>query len=92
MYQTSSSYKSKIYEASTKHLLKVYINNTEIDGKYILGYKPSQQLFSNDEFALGSVTSQSIELKLHKSVVPDTISTVYIESGITGEIVPIRIF
>lgn len=92
MYQTSDNYKSKIYEASTRHILKIYINDTEIDGKYILDCKPSHSLFSNDEFTLGSVSSQGIELKLHKSVVPETIESVYIVSGITGEEVPIGYF
>lgn len=92
MYQTSDDYKSKIYEASTKHLLKVFINDIEIDKKYILDCKPSQQLFSNDEFSLGSVTSQAIDLKLYKDAVPETINTIYIESGIAGEEVPIGYF
>ena len=92
MYQTSDDYKSKIYEANTRHLLKVYINDIEIDGKYILDCKPSQQLFINNEFTLGSVTAQAIDLKLYKSAVPETIKKVYIESGITGEIIPIGYF
>lgn len=92
MYQTSDNYKQKIYEASTKHLLKVYINNTEIESKYILGCKFSHTLFSNNEFELGAVTSQAVELKLYKSVVPYKISSIYIESGITGEPVPIGYF
>lgn len=92
MYQTSENYKSKIYNASTRHLLKIYINDIEIDKKYILDCKPSQQLFSNDEFKLGSITAQAVELKLYRSVVPNTINKVYIESGITGEIIPIGYF
>ena len=92
MYQTSDNYKLKIYEASTRHLLKVYINDIEIDGKYILDCKPSHALFSNDEFTLGSIGSQGIELKLHRSVVPDVIESIYIVSGITGEEVPIGYF
>lgn len=92
MYQTSSNYKSKIYEPSTRHLLKVYINNIEIDKKYILDCKPSQQLFPNDEFTLGSVSSKAIDLKLYKSVVPENITRVYIETGIVGEIIPIGYF
>ncbi len=92
MYQTSDNYKSKIYEASTRHLLKIYINNIEIDKKYILDCKPSQQLFNNDEFTLGSVTAQVIDLKLYKAAVPETINKVYIESGITDETIPIGYF
>jgi hypothetical protein len=92
MYQTSDNYKSKIYDASTKHLLKIFIDDNEIDSKYILDCKPSHQLFTNDEFALGSTPSQGIELKLHKSVVPDTINKIYIVSGIKDEEVPIGYF
>lgn len=92
MYQTSDNYKSEIYDASTRHLLKIYINDVEIDKKYILDCKLSQQLFSNDEFKLGSITAQTIELKLYKTIVPNTINKVYIESGIIGEIIPIGYF
>ena len=90
MYDTSDNYKSKIY--NVPHLLKIYINDTEINSKYILDCKIEQQLFSNDEFALGSVTAKSAELKLYKSVVPEIINKIEIKSGITGEIIPIGIF
>lgn len=92
MYETSDNYKSKIYEASTRHILKVYINDTEIDAKYILDCKPSHTLFNNEEFSLGSITAKGIELKLHLSVVPDIIENIYIVSGITGEEIPIGYF
>ena len=90
MYNTSDNYKSKVY--NVKHLLKVYINDTEINSKYILDCKVEQQLFSNDEFTLGSVTAKSAELKLYKLVVPEIINKIEIKSGITGEIIPIGIF
>lgn len=90
MYSTSNNYKSKVYNVT--HLLKVYINDEEINSKYVLDCKPSRKAFSSDEFALGCVEAQSIELKLYKSVVPTTINKIEIKSGITGEIVPIGIF
>lgn len=90
MYSTNNNYKSKIYNVT--HLLKVYINDEEINPKYVLDCKPSRKAFSSDEFALGCVEAQSIELKLYKSVVPTTINKIEIKSGITGEIVPIGIF
>ncbi len=90
MYSTSNNYKSKVYNVT--HLLKVYINDEEINSKYVLDCKPSRKAFSSDEFALGCVEAQSIELKLYKSVVPITINKIEIKSGITGEIVPIGIF
>lgn len=92
MYQTSDNYKAKIYEASMRHLLNIFINDVEIDKKYILDFKLSQQLFNNDEFSLGSITSKAVELKLYKTVVPEMINKIYIESGITGEIIPIGYF
>ena len=90
MYSTSNNYKSKVYNVT--HLLKVYINDEEINSKYVLDCKPSRKAFSSDEFALGCVEAQSIELKLYKSVVPSTINKIEIKSGITGEIAPIGIF
>ena len=92
MYQTSDNYKAKIYQPSTKHLLKIYINDIEINSKYILDCKFSQTLFDNGELTLGSVSSQAAELKLYKEAVPETIDKVYIESGIAEEINPIGYF
>lgn len=92
MYETSNDYKLKIYEPSTRHLLKIYINDIEVDKKYILDCTLSHQLFNNDELMLGSVTAKSAELKLYKTAVPDAINKVYIESGITGEVIPIGYF
>lgn len=92
MYNTSNNYKSLIYNPSTKHILNIYINDILVDKKYILDVKLSQQLFSNDEFTLGSITAKAVELKLHKTAVPDNINKVYIESGIKDEPVPIGYF
>lgn len=92
MYETSNNYKSKIYEPSTRHLLKIYINDIEVEKKYILDCTFSHQLFNSDELMLGSVTAQSAELKLYKTAVPENINRVYIESGISGEVIPIGYF
>lgn len=89
MYNTSDNYKSKVY--NVKHLLKVYINDVDVGNK-ILDYKPSHQLFSNEEFAFGAVSCKGVELKLHKSVVPETINKIEITSGIAGEEIPVGIF
>ena len=90
MYNTTDYYKSIIYNIN--HHLKVYINDTEIESKYILDCKPTNTLFTNGEIELGSTPSQTIELKLYKSVVPATINKVEIKSGITGEIVPLGVY
>lgn len=92
MYQTSDNYKTAIYGAKTRHLLRVYINDVEIDKKYILEYKSSQELFSNGEFTLGAVCAQSAELKLYKTAVSEKINKVYITSGIKDEEIPIGYF
>lgn len=92
MYQTSEEYKSLVYQPSTRHLLKVYIDGAEVEAKYILDFKMAQSLFENGEFALGSVTAKSAELKLYKDAVPQNIQTIYITSGINEEIVPIGYF
>lgn len=90
MYNTTDYYKSIIYNIN--HYLKVYINDTEIESKYILDCKPTNTLFTNGEIELGSTPSQTIELKLYKSVVPAIINKIEIKSGITGEIVPIGVY
>ena len=90
MYNTTDYYKSIIY--NIKHHLKVYINDNEIESKYILNCKPSNTLFTNGEIELGSTPCQTVELKLYKSAVPTVITKVEIKSGITGEIVPIGIY
>lgn len=90
MYNTTDYYKSIIYNIN--HHLKVYINDTEIESKYILDCKPTNTLFTNGEIELGSTPSQTIELKLYKSVVPAIINKIEIKSGITGEIVPIGVY
>lgn len=90
MYQTSDNYKSKILSAKT--LLKVYINDVEIDEDNIKSCKSSQILFTGNEFTLGSTIAQQIELEVNKLAVPTVIDTVYIETGISGEIIPVGHF
>lgn len=92
MYPTSSNYKSKVYEPSTRHLLKIYINEEEIEGKNIKSCEPSQILFTGNEFSLGAVVSQAIEVQLNNKAVPNVINNIYIESGISGEIIPVGYF
>lgn len=90
MYNTTDDYKSKIYD--TTHFLKVYINDVEIESRYVGDCKPSSTLFTNGEIELGSTPSQTLELQLYKTAVPDSITKIEIKSGITGEIVPIGVY
>jgi hypothetical protein len=90
MYQVSEEYLSRIYEE--KQALKIYINGTKIEDRYIYGCKPSGNVFTNEEFALGSTPSIGIELKLDNRAIPSTINSIYIESGLEDELVPIGYF
>lgn len=92
MYNTSDYYKSKIYEPSTRHLLKVYINGIEVNKDYIKSCKSSEILFTGNEFTFGSTVAKAIELEVNKLAVPENIETVYIESGTQEEVVPIGYF
>ena len=92
MYQTSEQYKQLVYADDTRHLLNIYIEENEVNPDHILDFKVSHQLFSSDEFNLGSVTAKSIEIKIYKDSLPDTYQNFYIETGIDEEIVPIGYF
>ncbi len=92
MYSTSTDYKNKILADSTKQLLNVYIDNNKIEDRYILECSISYTLLSNDEFCFGSTPAKTVNLKIHKNALPNTYTRFYIESGITGEIVPIGYF
>ena len=47
MYRTSENYKNNIYSDETRHILKVFIDNTEIESKYIGDFKSSFKIFDN---------------------------------------------
>lgn len=92
MYQTSDEYKELAYADNTQHLLKIYIDENEVNPSHILDFKISHTLFSSDEFCLGSVTAKTIEFKIYKDSLPETYHNFYVESGIGDEIVPIGYF
>ncbi len=92
MYQTSNEYKQLVYADSTRHLLNIYIEGNKVNPDYILDFKVSHNLFSNDEFSLGNVTAKSIEMRIYKSSLPDSYNNFYVETGIENEIVPIGYF
>ena len=66
MYRTSENYKNNIYSDETRHILKVFIDNTEIESKYIGDFKSSFKIFDNDEFYLGYFIYITVKLKIHK--------------------------
>ena len=92
MYSTSTDYKNKILADSTRQLLNVYIDNNKIEDRYILECKITYTLLDNDEFCFGSTQAKTVNLKIHKNALPNTYTRFYIESGITGETVPIGYF
>ena len=92
MYQTSNNYKNKIYEDSTRHLLKIFINDVEIDPKYILDFNATCTLFENNEFCLGAVCARTVHIKLYKAEIPDKINKVKIITGIETEEIPFGVF
>ena len=92
MYSTSTNYKETILADSTKQLLNVYIDNNKIEDRYILECKITYTLLNNDEFCFGSTQAKTVNLKIHKNALPEIYTRFYIESGITGEIVPIGYF
>lgn len=90
MYSVSENYLSRIYEE--KQALKIYINGNKIEDRYVYGCKPSGNVFSNQELELGNTPSIGIELKLDNKALPNNIETIYIESGLEDELVPIGYF
>lgn len=99
MYQTSDIWKQKRYLDDTEHILKIYINNVEIDSDYILDFKIDYDLFSDDILCLGSTPAKTCEIQLYKNVVPEIINEIRVEYGIlidelteTYEIIPIGTF
>ena len=92
MYQTSNNYKQSVYSDSTRHLLNIYIEENAVNPDHIFDFKISHILFSNDEFSLGSVTAQTIEMTIHKNSLPSVYKNFYVETGVDNEIVPIGHF
>lgn len=80
MYQTSSRYKELIY--NKQHLLNIYIDEIKIEQKYIIDFKISHFLFSDDEFRLGSTPAKLIEFKIDKRALPQTYNNIRVETGI----------
>ena len=95
MYATSQDYKESIYLRSNC-LLNIYIDGNLINDDDIYSFRVSHNLFDGGTVKLGSVTSKSIELEINKKALPETYSSIYVETGLTindkDEIVPIGYF
>ena len=95
MYATSQDYKESIYLRSNC-LLNIYIDGNLINDDDIYSFRVSHNLFDGGTVKLGSMTSKSIELEINKKALPETYSSIYVETGLTindkDEIVPIGYF
>ncbi len=91
MYNTSNNYKEKILLDSTVHELNIYIDGKKINPNHIFDFKQKLELFNNNEFCLGCTPEIDIEFKIYKASLPNTYNEVYVESGIEGETIPMRI-
>lgn len=93
MYPTTDKYKQTIYQEDIQHLLNIYINNKKINIDYdtILEFNISTPLFS-EELTLGSMPAKAMELNLYKQDLPDSIKSIYVETGVNDQIVPIGYF
>lgn len=80
MYETSKYWKNAIYK-NVISVLNVYIDNVLINPDYILDLKFEHTLFDG-ELALGTITSQSVDLQLYKDKVSNSAKKVRIEYGI----------
>lgn len=92
MYQVSDNYKNIIYADSTKHVLEIYINDTQVNPNHIFDFSKSFELFGNDEFVLGSTPAQSIEFKIYKDSLPDHYENIFVKTGIESEKIPLGHF
>ncbi len=95
MYLVSDDWKNRIY-GNPENILNIYVNNQLINPDYILKFKIGQELFNNEEFSLGSVTSQYIELKIYKDNLTNMSEEIKVDYGIkideNYETIPMGIF
>lgn len=92
MYNTSQNYKDKILNDSTQHELNIYIDNNKIEPNHIIDFKSTLELFNNNEFCLGCTPEIDIEFEIDKRDLPESYDEVYIESGLTDELIPVGKF
>lgn len=80
MYNTSQRWKEKIY-TKTQCVMNVYIDDVLVNPTYITDFKIGQELF-NGELKLGSISSQYIDMKIHKKSSIKNPKNMKIEYGI----------
>ena len=78
MYKINNqNYYADIYKSTTKHRLKISIDNTEINTKYLKKFKLDDYCFSDDFFSLGGATLCSVEMEIDK----DAFTNITISEG-----------
>lgn len=82
MYKNiSQRYKDIIYNSSVQSVVNIYIDGVLLNPKYLTDFKMGCELF-NDNFELGSVPSQYIEMQIHKNSGITNPKKIKIEYGI----------
>ena len=89
MYSTSQNYKDKIMLNATQHVLKIYIDDTEINQDHIKSFKLTTELFNNNEFCLGCTPEAQLEIEIDKDDLKDNYKIIKVETGISDEIIPL---
>lgn len=81
MYPVSEEWEKAIYEDS-ECIMNLYINEELINPDYILDFNIGHELFTNNEFCLGSTPSKYIEFKIYKDNIPSSIESIRVEYGL----------
>ena len=70
-----------IYKSNALTVTNIYIDDVLLNPKYLLDFKKGGELFG-EKLELGSIPSQYIEMKIHKSSRITNAKTIKIEYGI----------
>lgn len=84
-YNTSYSYKRRIYADSSNSYLRIYLNDVLINNDYVRDFDFDDGCFEGDSFTLGSAVIQKIVLKLDNDCLPfpvEEITKVKIDYGL----------
>ena len=91
MYNTSTNYKNTILADSTKHVLKLYIGQRQLEPNHIFDFTMNIEMFS-DELYLGATPMKSSSFKIHKDEIHSGDTEIRVVSGIEGEEIPMGTF
>lgn len=80
MYKISQKWKDNIYK-NVQSIMNVYIDDVLVNPQYIVDFKMGNTLFDS-ELQLGSVSSQYVEIQIHKNANIKNPNKMRIEYGI----------